>query len=295
MILDPQKPSAILQTMLPWFARSMRFRKPIGEYGDLLVQGAIDAVRLRFPSVTPDDQSLTLLGKDRRIPRAPDETPEAYARRLNLWLDLWGIAGLPLGLLYACQSFIFPGYPTVRLVERSGLWHTLEQNASRDLTPFEAMTVPSSDVARYVPPVGASESPRAQYWMHYGVWPDWDSISHPSYGTRVQDYLLFVYPPSYDFQEGYDTGLTYDSGELWGLQTTKGTIDTLRELIAIYSRAGSHCISVIFPESTALYAPDATPDSDWPDGKWGYESVDDGAGNALPSRSPKNRYLLAFP
>lgn len=294
-MLNPAKPSAIWQAALPWFAKNDRWRLPIGELGDELIQAAIDAVRLRFPTRTPDDRSLAIIGRDRRIPRAPEETAESYARRLNLWLDLWGIAGLPLGLLYACQSFIFPGYPTVRLVERSGLWHTLDQYASRDVSPFESMTVPSAGEARYVPPIGASASPRAQYWMHYGTWPDWDSVAYPARTTRVQDYLLFVYPPSYDFQDGYGTGFEYGDNTCWGLNVSPGTITTLRELIAIYSRAGSHCISVIFPESVDLYAPSATPDADWPNGKWAWEAVDDGSGNVVPSRSPKNRYLLGFP
>lgn len=289
------KPSAVLRAMLPWYARDMRLFKPIGDLADAALQSATDALRLGFPSLTPHDGSLSIIGRDRRIPRAPNEPAEAYARRLLLWLDLWGLAGLRLGLLYACQSFIFPGYPMIRIVERNGLWSTLEEGASRDLTPFEAMTVPSAGIARYVPPIGAAQSPRAQFWMHYGTWPDWDSISHPSYATRVHDYLIFVYPPSYEFQGGYNGNIFYNTETCWGLDVPQGTIDTLRELVAIYSRAGSHCISVVFPESSALYAPDATPDGDWPDGRWGWEAVDDGFGNAIPTRSPKNRYLLGLP
>ncbi len=294
MSLDPALPSAVWQATLAWFAKRDRWRLPIGELGDQLVQGAVDAVRLRYPGVTPDDRSLSLVGKDRLIPRAPDEPAEAYARRLNLWLDLWGIAGLPLGLLYAIQSYIFPGYPLVRLVERSGLWHTLEEGASRDLSPFEAMTVAGVG-ERYVPVVGASVSPKAPFWMHFGAWFDWDSISNPTRGTHAEDYVLFVYPPSYTFQGTYNSGITYNSGTCWGLATSPGIIATLRELITIYSRAGSHCLSVVFPESTVLYAPDATPDADWPDGRWGWEAVDDGMGNVTPTRSRKNRYLLGFP
>jgi len=293
--LDPAKPSAVWQAVLPWFAKNDRWRLPIGELGDQLVQAAIDALRLRYPGVTPHDGSLTLLGRDRRIPRAPSETAEAYARRLNLWLDLWGLAGLPLGLLYAVQSFIFPGYPMVRIVERSGLWFTLNEGASRDLSPFEAMTVATTGEARYVPPIGASESPRAEFWGHYGTWPDWDSISHPARSTRLDDYLIFVYPTSYAFQGDYDDDVYYDEDTCWGLDEPQGTIDTLRELITIYSRAGSHCLSVVFPESLALYEPDMTPDADWPDGRWGWEAYESSPGVVVPTRSPKNRYLLNFP
>jgi hypothetical protein len=293
MTLDPAKPSAEFQASLAWFAQNDAWRGPIGELGDKLIQAALDALRLRFPTRTPDERSLAIIGKDRRIPRAPEETAESYARRLTLWLDLWGIAGLPLGLLYAIQSFVFPGYPRVALVERSGLWHTLDANASRDVSPFEAMTIANGEDP-YVPIVGASVTPRAQYWMHYGAWPDWDSVANPARAAHVEDFLLFVYPPSYDLQDGYDTGLTYDSGELWGLKTSKGNVDTLRELVRIYSRAGSHCVSAVFPETLDLYAPNMPPDADWPDGTWAKESKDDGAGNSMPSRSPKNSYLLDF-
>lgn len=300
MSLDPALPSAVWQVMLPWFAKRDRWRKPIGELGDQLVQFATDAVRLRFPSLTPDERSLVLLGLDRRIPRAPNEPAEAYARRLELWLDLWGLAGLPIGLLYAIQSYVFPGYPLVRLVERSGLWYTLDEAASRDFSPFDAMTLPSAvpagtDPVRYVPPIGASTTPRAPFWAHYGAWFDWDSISQPARATHVEDYVLFVYPPSYAFQGTYNSGITYNSGTCWGLAVSPGVITTLRDLLAIDARAGSHCLSVVFPESTTLYSPDATPDGDWPDGKWGWEAVDDGFGNVIPTRSQKNRYLLSFP
>lgn len=293
MTLDPANPSTILQATLPSFAQNELWRGPLGELGNQLIQAALDALRLRYPSLTPDERSLALIGKDRRIPRAPDEPAPSYARRLILWLDLWGLAGLPLGLLYAVQSFIFPGYPRVALVERSGLWHTLDEGASRDVDPFKAMTVAGAG-DRYVPIVGASESPRAQYWMHRGTWPDWDSVAYPAWSTHVWDFLLFVYPPSYDLQDGWDTGLTYDSGKLWGLKTSKGNVDTLRELIAIYSRRGSHCLSTIFVPSDTTLVPDATPDADWPDGTWAKETKDDGAGNCMPSRSPKNSYLLNF-
>jgi len=293
MTLDLAKPSSIWQAELPWFAKNDTWRIPIGEIGDQLIQAAIDARRLCFPSRTPDKRSLALTGLDRRIPRAPDEPVESYVRRLLLWLDLWGIAGLPLGLLYACQSFIFPGYPTVRLVERNGLWHTLEPFASRDLTPYEAMTVPAA-VGRYVPPIGAAETPRAEFWMHYGPWPDWDSIAYPAFASNVWDYLLIIDPPSYPHVGQYNAGLTYNSGVLWGLQSTAGTIDTLRELIRSYSRAGSHCLAVVFPDVADRFTATSTPDADWPDGYWRAESKDDGFGNTVPTRSDKNRYLLGF-
>jgi hypothetical protein len=305
MSLDPGLPSAVWQAVLPWFAKLDRWRLPIGELGDQLIQAATDAVRLRFPELTPDDRSLTLLGKDRRIPRAPNETPEAYARRLMLWLDLWGIAGLPLGLLYAIQSFIFPGYPQVRLVERSGLWYTLDEGASRDMSPFDAMSLactvePGRPAVRYVPPIGIATSPRAAFWAHRapGLW-DWDSISNPERATHNEDFWLIVYPTSYPFQGEYngagDEEVTWGEDESWGFNEPAGTIATLRELVKIYARAGSECRGAVFAPSLVDFPPDATiGDPTFPDGHWGADAKDV-AGVATPTRRADCRYLLWFP
>lgn len=301
--LDPQKPSGVWQALLPWFAQGARWTKPIGDMADEKIQAALDALRLRFPGVTPDDRSLALSGADRRIPRAPGEPAEAYARRLFLWLDLWGLAGQPLGLLYAIQSYIFPGYPLVRLIERSNLWHTLDEGASALMSPAEAATLPtepppglSTSTTRYAPPVGESVSPRAAFWMHQASpanW-DWDSISHPANASRWFDYWLMICPTSYPFQNVYDGATTYDSDTCWGLETQPGTIATLRELIRLYGRAGSHCVSVIFTPDTSTYRPELPASTDWPDGTWGWEVISDGMGGAIPAKSLINRYLLGF-
>lgn len=304
MSLDPGLPSAVWQAVLPWFAKRDRWRLPIGELGDQLIQAATDAVRLRFPELTPDDRSLTLLGKDRRIPRAPNETPEAYARRLVLWLDLWGLAGLPLGLLYAIQSFIFPGYPRVRLIERSGIWYTLDEGASRDLSPFEAMSLPCAlepgiPAVRYVPPIGISTSPRAAFWAHRspGLW-DWDSISNPERAAFNFDFWLVVYHPRYANQGTYGGGpggVVYGPGTSWGLDEPGGTFITFRELVRLYRRAGANCRGVVFPPSLDDFSPDATiGDPTFPDGRWGAESKWDGS-KAVPTRRRDCRYLLWFP
>lgn len=293
--LDPAKPSGVWQTLLPWFARGSRWTKPLGEMADQKIQAAIDAVKLRFPELTPDERSLAILGRDRKLPRAPGEPPESYARRLILWLDLWGLAGQPLGLLYALQSFIFPGYPMVRYVEYSNLWYTLDEAASVALTPFEAASLPATGPQRYVPPVGIDVSPRAKFWMHQGSNWDWHSISHADEQPRWWDYWLIVYPPSYSFQGDYDDNVFYDTDTCWGLDVDPGTIATLRELIRLYERSGSHCAAVIFPPDISAYSPDgvASP-PEWPDGMWGWEVKDDGMGGSMPTKSLNNRYLLGF-
>jgi hypothetical protein len=300
MAADPGSMSAVFRARLPWFLKDSRILAPIGQGMDKLTQLAIDAVRLRYPSVTPSDASLSIIGRDRRIPRAPGETPESYARRLVLWLDLWALAGLPLGLLYAIQSFVFPGYPMVRLVSRSGFWYTLDEGASRDATPFEAMTLPCPEVPgvrtpRYVPALEAT--PRARFWGHQASpnnW-DWDSISDPGRSICWWDYWLVVYPPSWPFDGTYGDGGLYDTSGAYGFDEIAGTFGTMRELVRIYQRAGAECRGVIFVPTLADLDPYTAPlDPSLPDGTWGGDAIDV-AGVAEPPKNLDYRYLLGFP
>ena len=295
-------PSAILNAWLPWYARFevTPLFKPIGTALDAVLQGAIDAVRLRYPSVTLDERSLGFLGKDRRIPRAPDEPADSYARRLLLWLDQWSMAGTPAGLLYAVQPFIYPDYPRVQLVGRDSFWWTCNALTSRDLTIAEAVSlacpdVPGQDPVRYVPPIGAGTLPRAAIWGHQGSNWDWDSISNPERQTFWWDYWLVVSAPNYSFDGEYDgTGVdevTYGENRAYGFDEPFGTFEVFRELIRLYQRAGAECRGVVFLDSANGCDPTATPDATWPDGRWGADSKDDG-GVVVPTRNLDYRYLL---
>lgn len=296
-------PSSILNSWLPWYARfaNSRLFRPLGTALDAVLQGAIDAVRLRYPSVTSDERSLTLIGKDRRIPRAPNESAESYARRLLLWLDMWGLAGQPAGLLYVIQSFIYPNYPVVRLIGRDSFWWQLDQYASRDLTIWEAVSLPCAvlpgeEPTRYIPPVGISTSPRAALWGHQGAanW-DWDSISDPSRSGKWFDCWIEVCDPGYGLAGQYDgTGdeeVFWDSGRAWDTEEIFGTFDVMRELIRLYQRAGAECQGIIFTPSATEFSPDGTPDASWPDGQWSAESKIVG-GASVPTRNLDYQYLL---
>jgi hypothetical protein len=296
-------PSSILNAWLPWYARFERSRvfKPLGNAMDAVLQTAIDAVRLRYPSVSSNERSLTLIGKDRRIPRAPNEPAESYARRLLLWLDIWSMAGTPAGLLYVMQSFMYPNYPVVRLIGRDSFWWQLDQYASRDLTIREAVslpcaTLPGEESLRWIPPVGISQSPRAALWGHQGAnnW-DWDSISNPERASNWWDYWIEVCDAPYSLAGKYDgTGdeeVFWDSGRAWDFDEIFGTFDVMRELIRLYQRAGAECRGIIFTPSATEFSPDGTPSASWPDGQWGAESkIVSGA--SVPTRNLDYEYLL---
>jgi hypothetical protein len=295
-------PSSILNAWLPWYARfeNSRLFRPLGNAFDAVIQGAVDAVRLRYPSVTSDERSLTLIGKDRRIPRAPNETAESYARRLLLWLDIWSMAGTPAGLLYAIQSFIYPNYPVVRLIGRDSFWWQIDQYASRDLTIWEAVSlpctpIPGQDPVRYVPPIGISESPRAAIWGHQGAGWDWDSISNPERSSKWFDYWIEICDPGYGLVGQYDGSgdeeVFWDSGRAWDFEEIFGTFDVMRELLRLYQRGGAECQGVILTPSSTEFSPDGTPDASWPDGHWGAESKIV-LGASVPTRNLDYQYLL---
>lgn len=281
MSADPGSMRAVLRSLMPWYARqgsAWRVLEPLGRAMDKTVQAALDAVWMRCPTVCPED-ALSILGRDRRLPRAPGEPPAAYRRRLLLWLDYWSHAGLPLGLLYAVQSYLYPGYPRVRMVTRGGWWYTLDEGASARQTPYEAMTLPCAAPAgfatspyRYAPALEAAE--RAAFWTHVADPVNWDfdSLSNPERVNSWWDFWLIIHPSSYEIQAPYDgpPGLVYDSNTCWGLKVPQGTIDTLRTLIRMFKRAGSECRNILFAPTLDDFDPYAAVNAaGMPDGWWG--------------------------
>lgn len=73
----------------------------------------IDAILARFPNTAPSD-ALAKLGLDRRIPRAPDESEDAYRDRLLLAFTIWGMSGRPDGI---SSGFVAAGLPSPTIVQ----------------------------------------------------------------------------------------------------------------------------------------------------------------------------------
>jgi hypothetical protein len=80
------------------------FLYSIGLQLDGLTDALVAGVQLRFPG-RYSEESLPLLGRQRRIRRGPDETSEAYATRLNRWLDDHKFRGGPYALLEQLRAF----------------------------------------------------------------------------------------------------------------------------------------------------------------------------------------------
>lgn len=277
----------------PWAWRAL---EPTGRILDVTTQAMLEAVYLRFPSHCPAD-GLPLHGRARRIPRGPYEDADAYRRRLVQWLDVWRMAGLYAGILYAIQGYLAPTYPRVRLVTRQGLWVTLEEGGS--LLPIdEALTLPGDipptggSPYRYVPPLDAAT--HAPLWFQRNdpaLW-NWDSLSHPANATRWWDFWLVIYPGAYDLQGNFDSGLFYDEPTTWGFSEPQGTFDTLRTLVDQFRSAVSFCRAVVFPPDAGDFDPTEAPGAaGFPDGWWGYEARVS-AGQWVPARRRDCRFML---
>ncbi|WP_437958603.1 hypothetical protein WME76_02335 [Sorangium sp. So ce119] len=226
---------------------------------EVLVQG----LQARFPGLG-SPTALPYIGRDRRIPRGPQQTDAAYAAELLRWLEYWRGAGNAYTLALALQTFLFPGAPQVRLVTRSGLWWTLD---------------PSGELSWH----------RADP----NNW-DWDSNTDPEAAGNWSDFWIIVYAPSF----GDAGNWSPSDGQAWGpdlafgVDATTGTIDSIKRLVQQWKGAHTRCVCLIVAYDASSFDPAAAPGAvGMPDGNWGRWSKDDGSGGRVKSRRDDARYV----
>ena len=91
----------------------------VGYTVDVLKDAFVERLRkgllARFPQndptgqTTAPDDALAAMGRDRRIVRGFNETPQTYAVRLIRWLDDWKTAGNPFSLMQQLAGYCGPG------------------------------------------------------------------------------------------------------------------------------------------------------------------------------------------
>lgn len=96
----------------------------IDALGDQLVEG----IRRRFPGLDSDD-SLSLIGNERQIPRGPAETTPNYSARLREWLDTHRTRGDPYTMLDQLYKF-FSGTISADLQFWTGTVYHLASNGA---------------------------------------------------------------------------------------------------------------------------------------------------------------------
>lgn len=107
--------------------------------GDALVAG----VKSRFPGHYSFD-SLSQLGRERRIVRGPNEPDATYAGRLIRWLDDHRTRGGPYAMLAQIYAFYAPNNFAVDLVYRNGRRYRMDAdgNIVRDQIDWHPDTMP---------------------------------------------------------------------------------------------------------------------------------------------------------
>lgn len=115
-------------------------------FGDALVAG----VKLRFPGVY-SDESLPLIGRERRIRRGRDESTATYAVRLTRWLTDHRRRGGPYAMLAQLFAHYAPNNFVIELISRNGARYTMDVsgNVTRDTTSWTYDAVSASYWARW--------------------------------------------------------------------------------------------------------------------------------------------------
>lgn len=189
----------------PWLQRDVAEKVlyalaiQIDACADALVAG----VKLRFPGVY-SDESLPLLGRERRIARGRTETNAVYASRLARWLDDHRRRGGPYALLLQLFAHYAPSNFAISLVYRSGRRFSMDTAGAiaRDIIAFS----PDSEPAKW-----------ARWWLYY-AWPD------PGLALRIW---------------GVSTPSTWGSDHVWGSNLTPQDVVDLRLVPSEWNAA--HC------------------------------------------------------
>lgn len=166
-----------IREISPWWLRGQiggSVLYAIGSVVDLIADGLRAGVKMRFPGYY-SNESLPMIGRERRIRRGRVESEETYATRLIPWLDHHRTRGGPYAMLAQIHAFYAPGNFPVELRYASGRRYVVDPSDG---------SVARGDVA-WTPP-DAPASHWARWWLTYtwptpltgdGIWSDpgtWD-------------------------------------------------------------------------------------------------------------------------
>lgn len=120
---------------------------------DVLGDALTAAIKLRFPNFY-SNETLPLIGRERRITRGLDESDESYATRLRRWLDDHRHRGGPYAMLAQLYAFYAPNNFPIVLLYRNGRRFTM--------APDGTIT---TDVVTWHP--DANPAMWARWWLYF--------------------------------------------------------------------------------------------------------------------------------
>jgi hypothetical protein len=162
----------------------------IGVMIDALVDSANAAVRIRFPGLY-SDESLPLIGRERRIRRGRNEPASTYSVRLMRWLDDHATRGGPYALLEQLHAYYADDPFPIRLVYRSG--RCFDMDVDGEITMSDVVWSPD-------------EEPEC--------WARW--------------WLIYQWPTSFPAARKYGDGTQYGQGRVYGSGLLSGEVADLR-------------------------------------------------------------------
>jgi hypothetical protein len=150
----------LLQKVPPWLRRgtAQKILVSIGQHVDAYADAVVAGVKLRFPGFYTDE-SLPLIGRERRIRRGPNESAATYATRLLRWLDDHRHRGNPYTMLAQLFAYYAPNSFAITMVYRSGRYFAMDANGVVTRGDFDTSTW--DDLPEQW----------ARWWLFYD-WPD---------------------------------------------------------------------------------------------------------------------------
>lgn len=192
----------------PWLriGLAQKILYAIGLHCDGWADALAAGVKLRFPGYY-DNQSLPLLGRERRIPRGRNESHASYAQRLARFLTDHRRRGGPYAMLTQLYHYFHPVNFTIDLVYYSGRRFTLVQEllmlgapVDEAITRDDVVWTPDSNAAKW-----------ARWWLIYYT-DQWASTPP----TAAEETELRLIPRQWNAAHALGTIVLFPStAELW--------------------------------------------------------------------------------
>lgn len=221
------------------------FLYAIALVGDCLLEAAWegfqDALGIGDPSALP------YIGQSRSLLQGPLEPNAAFVVRLTQWLKTARTLGSRATMAAQIQAFLTPAsgpLPTIRIVDRSGNWVSIDPSGNVTFT---------TDTA----------------W-------NWDSVSNPERANFWSDMWIIVAPSQFatyanTSDAAWVAGWGNYSGTAlgWGHQVPRQYVDGILKIVGATKAAHTWIVAILWTSNAALLTPGSLGLAGNPDGTWG--------------------------
>jgi hypothetical protein len=225
-----------------------------------LADAAAYGVLFRFPDRAPSD-AIAFMSADRQMVQGFAESQASFASRAKQWLDVWGFAGTPTGILLEELGYCLPALPEALTVDNRGQWWT-----------YAAGAYPLA------PPPASIPTPPVQTLPHVIHNWQWDSVvwppAHAALWSRM--WVVIFSPSGSPFATPTATsggGNTCGDGTCCGWAGTAAQASGLTKIARLM--AGGHvCIPfvIVSYDSTMFDSSLSFGSAKLPDGNWRWAS-----------------------